>query len=367
MTSTATRDKHSTKMETILHLAFELGDAHWKLGFTTGFGRKPRLRTIGAGDIAALEDEVVLAKKRFRLKTSSPVVSCYEAGRDGFWIHRCLAKEYRNATSTTICYTPREEREIATMAKRKNKQQQPELVRRDGGLCVTFVNTGSSKRKSFTTYVDLLEWGLAYGALTGADVERLERAAAERRGDAAEVARRARELRARCQRIFEGLIQGQGPNDSDLDALNAELVSAHTAQRLARSGLGCRRVWGDRGGDDLDRMLWPVVMSMAEVLSTKYHRKVRRCAGQDCDLLFVDRTPGSPRKWCSMKACGNKVNSRRDYDRRLKPWRKELRRSREQYYRQRNKEARETREAREHDAVERPPARDGKPLNPRVA
>ena len=90
MTSTATRDKHSTKMETILHLAFELGDAHWKLGFTTGFGQKPRLRTIGAGDIAALEDELVLAKKRFRLKTSSPVVSCYEAGRDGFWIHRCL-------------------------------------------------------------------------------------------------------------------------------------------------------------------------------------------------------------------------------------------------------------------------------------
>ena len=81
-------------METILHLAFELGDAHWKLGFTTGFGRKPRLRTIGAGDIAALEDEAVLAKKRFRLKASSPVVSCYEAGRDGFWrnLHRSLGE-----------------------------------------------------------------------------------------------------------------------------------------------------------------------------------------------------------------------------------------------------------------------------------
>ncbi len=87
---TATRRNYSTKVEPILHLALELGDAHWKLGFTTGFGQKPRLRTIGAGDIAALEDEVALAKKRFRLKASCRVVSCYEAGRDGFWIHRCL-------------------------------------------------------------------------------------------------------------------------------------------------------------------------------------------------------------------------------------------------------------------------------------
>ncbi len=90
MSSTATRNDDSTTVEPVLHLAFELGDAHWKLGFTTGFGQKPRLRTIGGGDIAALEDEIAMAKKRFRLKASSRVVSCYEAGRDGFWIHRCL-------------------------------------------------------------------------------------------------------------------------------------------------------------------------------------------------------------------------------------------------------------------------------------
>ena len=86
MASTATRGYYPTKVEPVVHLAFELGDAHWKLGFTTGFGQKPRLRTIGAGDIAALEDEVALAKKRFRLKPSTRVVSCYEAGRDGRYL-----------------------------------------------------------------------------------------------------------------------------------------------------------------------------------------------------------------------------------------------------------------------------------------
>jgi transposase len=74
----------------VLHLAFELGWTHWKLAFTTGHGQKPRQRTMRARDLAALEQEMAKAKKRFRLAEDAPVVSCYEAGRDGFWLHRYL-------------------------------------------------------------------------------------------------------------------------------------------------------------------------------------------------------------------------------------------------------------------------------------
>ena len=74
----------------VLHLAFELGWTHWKLAFTIGYGQKPRQRTIGARDLAALEQEIAKAKKRFQLADAAPVVSCYEAGRDGFWLHRYL-------------------------------------------------------------------------------------------------------------------------------------------------------------------------------------------------------------------------------------------------------------------------------------
>ena len=73
-----------------LYLAFELGSKTWKLGFTVGFGQRPRQRTIAAGDLAAIEVEIALAKKRFGLSEESRVVSCYEAGRDGFWLHRFL-------------------------------------------------------------------------------------------------------------------------------------------------------------------------------------------------------------------------------------------------------------------------------------
>ena len=74
----------------VLHLAFELGWTHWKLAFTIGLGQKPRQRTIAARDLAALEDEIAKAKRRFQLAEGAAVVSCYEAGRDGFWLHRYL-------------------------------------------------------------------------------------------------------------------------------------------------------------------------------------------------------------------------------------------------------------------------------------
>jgi transposase len=75
----------------VLHLAFELGWTHWKLAFTVGLGQPPRVRTIAARDLVALEQEIAKARKRFQLPAATPVVSCYEAGRDGFWLHRYLA------------------------------------------------------------------------------------------------------------------------------------------------------------------------------------------------------------------------------------------------------------------------------------
>jgi transposase len=91
--SEATRRSQSTttnRDHTCLYLAFELDRRTWKLGTTIGLGQKPRRRTLRAGDLHAVEREIAAAKKRFGLKTDATVLSCYEAGRDGFWIHRYL-------------------------------------------------------------------------------------------------------------------------------------------------------------------------------------------------------------------------------------------------------------------------------------
>ena len=77
----------------VLYLALELGSRTWKLAFTIGLGQKPRLRTIAAGNTEALLAEIKAAKKRFGLPEDAAVASCYEAGRDGFWLHRFLLSQ----------------------------------------------------------------------------------------------------------------------------------------------------------------------------------------------------------------------------------------------------------------------------------
>ena len=74
----------------VLYLSFELGERDWKLAFTIGLGQRPRHRTIRAGDLARFDQEVAAARQRFGLAADCRVVSCYEAGRDGFWLHRAL-------------------------------------------------------------------------------------------------------------------------------------------------------------------------------------------------------------------------------------------------------------------------------------
>jgi transposase len=72
-------------------MAFELGSTKWTLAFTTAPAQRPRFRTVAAGDLTAVIHEIADAKVRFHAAADTPVRSCYEAGRDGFWLHRWLA------------------------------------------------------------------------------------------------------------------------------------------------------------------------------------------------------------------------------------------------------------------------------------
>ena len=72
----------------VLYMALELSNRWWKLCFSDG--DKMRIKTIEAGDLEGLEQEVSKSRTRFRLASDSRVASVYEAGRDGFWIDRAL-------------------------------------------------------------------------------------------------------------------------------------------------------------------------------------------------------------------------------------------------------------------------------------
>jgi transposase len=88
----AARKQDFSEVKKSLYLALELGWAKWRLAFCAGLGENARQREIAARDRGALEREIVAAKQRFGLPAETPVVSCYEAGRDGFWLHRLLTE-----------------------------------------------------------------------------------------------------------------------------------------------------------------------------------------------------------------------------------------------------------------------------------
>ena len=84
-------EKYSTEKE--LYIAMELSQTQWKLGMSTGNGQTARVRTIAAKDLEELQKEIGLAREKYRLSEKVVVKSCYEAGLDGFWIHRYLTEQ----------------------------------------------------------------------------------------------------------------------------------------------------------------------------------------------------------------------------------------------------------------------------------
>ena len=72
-----------------LCVSFEFGDKKWKVTASDGC-HTPRQYRVYAGDKEAVLDVVHKAKVRNKLEPHAMVHSCYEAGRDGWWLHRWL-------------------------------------------------------------------------------------------------------------------------------------------------------------------------------------------------------------------------------------------------------------------------------------
>jgi len=188
-----------------------------------------------------------------------------------------------------------------------------------GQLCLDFTNTVGGLRRTqpeerLNSYQDLIAWGRQGGVLTEQEARELRQLAVRRAADAAAALEAARALRETIYRIFVNVSNGQIPERADLSALNAALCreSSHV-QVAVRSG-GFAWEWCD-DGKALDRVLWPVVRSAADLLVSGEVERVRKCAAEDCDWLFFDVSRNNRRRWCDMKSCGNRAKARRHYAR----------------------------------------------------
>lgn len=87
MSTATTRKRQGTASQETLFVAFDLGEREWKIAFTTSLDVKARTKTLPARDTRRLLSTFEMARVSMG---ASRIVSCYEAGRDGFWLHRFL-------------------------------------------------------------------------------------------------------------------------------------------------------------------------------------------------------------------------------------------------------------------------------------
>jgi transposase len=85
-----TRTRQCNATPRALVMALELGARQWQVAMTTGDGQRLQRRTLAAAEWRQLPAEIAVAKGRLGVAADAPVWSCYEAGPDGFWVHRYL-------------------------------------------------------------------------------------------------------------------------------------------------------------------------------------------------------------------------------------------------------------------------------------
>jgi len=188
-------------------------------------------------------------------------------------------------------------------------------------LCLRFANTAdwhASPRptESLANYHALVVWGVRGSLLSRHEAARLMARAAAQPRRAREALARAVTIREVIYRIMRGMAYSEAPAGRDLTALNRALAGALRRSRIVPDT--GRFGWEIVGGiDDFDRVLWPVLKSAADLLtSTKLHR-VKQCADdRGCGFLFLDRSKNLSRRWCSMKGCGNRAKVLEYYRRR---------------------------------------------------
>ena len=81
-----------TDLDDILFGSIELSKATWLVGLQMTDIEQPSLYRLKGGDIDALVDRLELAQEQHQKRTGRKlhIVVCYEAGYDGFWLHRVL-------------------------------------------------------------------------------------------------------------------------------------------------------------------------------------------------------------------------------------------------------------------------------------
>jgi predicted RNA-binding Zn ribbon-like protein len=190
-----------------------------------------------------------------------------------------------------------------------------------GDLSLDFVNTldsrpGEKQKELLPTFGDVCSWARQASVITERQEKALKRKAAGRPCEAETARRRIVAARECLFGILAAIVEREKIPEDDLERWN----------RLARRAAGrFELVQREQGlafrsavDPSFESPLWPVVHSAVRLLTGPEVSRLRRCASEECDWMFLDRSKRGNRRWCDMTVCGNRAKARRFYARRKK-------------------------------------------------
>ena len=183
-------------------------------------------------------------------------------------------------------------------------------------LCLEFSNTVGRHVPDYPeklrSYADLADWAGQVGILSEQEKAGLLEKSSYNPKEAVKVLEHAIVLREAIFRIFSATAAEGSPADEDLTLLNRGLAQALPHLQLVSAPTGL--VWGWDGlTTTLDGLLWPVIRSAAELLTSDQLSRLRECSSKTCNWLFIDQSKNRSRRWCDMSDCGNRAKARRHY------------------------------------------------------
>lgn len=188
-----------------------------------------------------------------------------------------------------------------------------------GEPCLDFINTLDNrpvperKLELLPDYPSFALWAEQAGLISRQKRQRLCDQAEADPSQAQSVLGWAIELRECLYRIFDDVVREQKTAKADLDLLAHFLGQSYRAVKF-RSTAGRYEIdWQD--GAELASLLWPIVRSASNLLTSPDLKLVRECGVESCRWLFVDRSKNHSRRWCDMKICGNRTKARKFYSR----------------------------------------------------
>jgi predicted RNA-binding Zn ribbon-like protein len=182
-------------------------------------------------------------------------------------------------------------------------------------LCIDFTRTRGWEARDRTDdeledFGGLVAWAEDHGVLSSDAGASMRRAAAQAPAEASRAFGQAVDFRRGLYAVLRAAAEGAEPRPADLAIVNASLAEAGAHRVLGHRTDGLTWEWSPHA-TPLTRVLWPIALSAAELLTGEEARRLKFCAADDCGWIFVDRSRNASRRWCDMADCGNRAKVRR--------------------------------------------------------